>query len=311
MYYFAILTSDYCKSAEMSMISLFKYNDITLHIFVVDSGYKEVLEYYRDKPYRDHLDIINIYDEEHYTKIFSYPHNPFLFDSYSAHLTLWMFRILDYIPEDVVYRIDLDILYLNGISLLGKYDNTMVGITETMNNRELIRKVVPNEHSTTFQINVGLCKMVKSKFNLSNSFEEEMIKRLDADAINYLIPEQDILNEITFDKYNYNDTIMVTNYNDVLDLDESKDILGFHFNGTYAKPWKLYDVTKLHTNNFNYVASIQLCYEVTKHIDFFRSTVLLNYKLTQNVYRNAKTPRQLKTVRIGSRMIERVKSWTS
>ena len=153
--------------------------------------------------------------------------------------------------------------------------------------------------------------MVKSKFNLSNSFEEEMIKRLDADAINYLIPEQDILNEITFDKYNYNDTIMVTNYNDVLDLDESKDILGFHFNGTYAKPWKLYDIARLQTNNFNYVASIQLCYEVTKHIDFFRSTVLLNYKLTQNVYRNAKTPRQLKTVRIVSRMIERVKSWTS
>ena len=309
MYYFAILTSDFCKFAEMSMVSLFNYNDILLHIFVVDNGYDKVLKYYHDKPYRDHLDIINIYDSEYNTKIFSYPHNPYIFDSYSAHLTLWMFRILDYIPDDVVYRVDLDILYLGDISLLCNYDNTMVGIVETMNNRESIRKVVPNEHSTLFQINVGLCKLIKSKFNLSN-FEEEMTKRLDADAINYLIPEQDILNEITNDKYNYTDTILVTSYNDVLELDESKDILGFHFNGTYVKPWKLYDVTKLHINNFNYIAGIQLCYEVTKHIDFFRPTVLLNYKLTQNVYNNARTPRQLATVRIINRMIESVKSWT-
>jgi hypothetical protein len=310
MYYFALITSDYCEQAEISMLSLFRYNDIKLNLFVVDSGYKEVVKYYSTKPYKDHLNIINIYDEEHNKKLFDYPHNDTVFASYPAHLTLWTFRIFDYIQEDEIFRIDLDILYFGDISRLCKYDNTLVGLVEKMNNRDRIKRLFPKEHTSYFQINVGLCKFIKSKFNLNCTFEEEMTKRLDADAINYLVPEQDILNELTNDKHFYRDSIIITNYADVGDFDENADLLGFHFNGSWVKPWKTYEYSAIQITNFNFVAGVELCYEFSKQVDFFRKNIRMNYMLTHHQYENTKLPKNLRTKRIVERMINEVRSWT-
>lgn len=310
MYYFALITSDYCEQAEISMLSLFRYNDIELNLFVVDSGYEEVVKYYSTKPYKDHLNIINIYDEEYNKKLFAYPHDPAIFNSHAAHLTLWSFKIMDYIKDDEVFRIDLDILYLGDISGLCKYDNTMVGLVENANNIDYIKRFYPKEHTTDSEINVGLCKFIKSKFNLNCTFDEEMDRRLNTDAINYLIPEQNILNELTQDKHFYKDKIIVSNYTDINDFDENADLLGFHFNGTFVKPWKVYEYSAIQMSNFNFVAGIELCYEFSKRVDFFRRIINMNRALTHHRYKNAKTSAHLKTKRIVERMIDEVRSWT-
>jgi hypothetical protein len=137
-----------------------------------------------------------------------------------------------------------------------------------------------------------------------------MTKRLDADAINYLVPEQDILNELTNDKHFYRDSIIVTHYADLSDFDENADLLGFHFNGTFVKPWKTYEYSAIQLDNFNFVAGVELCYEFVKRIDFFRKNVRMNYMLTHHLYENTKIPKNLRTKRIVERMINEVRSWT-
>lgn len=70
MYYFSLITSDYCEKAEMALISFFHYNDVTLHLYVVDDNYDKVCNYFKNRYYFNKLDIIKYYDKAFTEKLF-------------------------------------------------------------------------------------------------------------------------------------------------------------------------------------------------------------------------------------------------
>jgi hypothetical protein len=278
MYYFSLITSDYCKVAEIGLISFFKYNDVILHLYVVDDGYADVVKYYANKPYSKHLDIINEYNEEFHNHIFSYEHNNAFFSSHIALLTLWTFKILDDIPEDECIRIDLDVLYFSSLENFSRTTHALNGVEESAENYRVAKQVDVNAHTPKKQINVGICKFIKSKYHLTHGFVEAMYQALDNNSIHYLIPEQDLLNELTDDKYAWHDSSIITLYVDVSSIDINKDILAVHFNGTYTKPWVIYGDNNVPNDWFLYCCGIYLCSVFSKKYNFFTTEVADNKK---------------------------------
>lgn len=201
MYYFAYATYDFLPKAELALHSFFYHNsNAALNLFIIDNRYEDTCSYYENKPYKNKLNVINAYDKNFYKHIFSYKYKfPFMTQNV-ASLTLSTFRLFDLIPVDEFVRIDLDVAYLSSLDFLNKYNTAFAGMKE--NNGIYSRMScyhLPN-HTAKQVINVGIAKYVKSKFNLKNSFTDEMFKRLDADYDNYIVPEQDIFNEIAPDK---------------------------------------------------------------------------------------------------------------
>ena len=225
MYYFALITSNYCEKAEMSLISFFHYNDVTLHLYVTDDGYDKVCSYFRPKYYFDKLDIIKYYSPEFNKAIYQLPTVNSMNQSI---VTLNMYRVLDDVTDDEITRIDLDVLYFGKIDF-SKHRHALCGTHE---------KTFPIGkpwHTPQFQINVGIAKFIKSKFNLERSFTDEMFKRMKEDGKWYYIPDQDILNELTDDKFATPDYIITadTNYNCNI------KIKAVHYTSAAMKPWVL------------------------------------------------------------------------
>lgn len=74
MYYYAIITSDYCKQAEMALTSFFNYNDAILNLYVVDNDYDRVCNHFKAKWYYNKLNIVNFYSTDFNETITNLPH---------------------------------------------------------------------------------------------------------------------------------------------------------------------------------------------------------------------------------------------
>ena len=270
MYYFALITSDFCKQAEVALISFFHYNDILLNLYVVDGGYDKVVAYFKNRYYSDKLNIISYYSKEFDEDVKQLPisDNKKKFPIKTQITTLYMFRILDEIKDDEIVRIDLDVMYFEKIDFT-KYDHALSGTRE-------ISFDYPKEwHESKFQINIGVAKYIKSKFNLKNSFTDEMFRRLQADGEYYLIPDQDIINELTDDKFATPDYIITagTHY------DAGIRIHGLHFTSTCFKPWII------HSNDIDFFMNNNkglffIVYEhFARHTNIFIKEASTNVKL--------------------------------
>lgn len=208
MYYFAYATYDFLPKAELALHSFFYYNSVTLNLFVVDNKFNDVCEYYENKPYKDKLNLINAYDNDFYNRIFSYKYKYEFMSQQTASITLSTFRIFDIIPDNEFVRIDLDVIYLSSLTFLNKYSAALTGMKEDdATYGRMLGYHTPN-HTPKQVINVGIAKFIKDKFNVKNSFTDEMFSRLDADWNNYVIPEQDIFNEIASNKTAVNELII-------------------------------------------------------------------------------------------------------
>lgn len=223
MYYFSLITSDYCEKAEMALISFFHYNDVTLHLYVVDDNYDKVCNYFKNKYYFNKLDIIKYYDKAFTEKTLRLKT---INDINWISLTLNMYRILDDVHDNELIRIDLDVLYFGKIDF-AKYNHALCGSHE-----EPLHFPKP-WHMPIYLINIGIAKYTKDKFNLKDSFTNEMLERLKADSINYYIPDQDILNELTDDKFAISDCIISAGTGYACQT----RIKAFHYTSLYLKPW--------------------------------------------------------------------------
>lgn len=283
MYYCAMITRDYCEFTDFSLVSFFKHNNVILNLFVIDNNYNKVVDYYKDKHFYSKLNIIDIYDEQIDTEIKNFKHNDVVFSTDVAHKTLWMFKILDYINEDEIMRIDLDVLYFNSLDQFSKYKSAMNGVRESEDEFNMIKSYDPDSHPSKVQINVGICKFIKSKFNIE-SFYESMKMKLNNDAIHYLIPEQDILNELTDDKSIFSDMTIITNYCNIKNIDYHKEVLAFHFNGTYTKPWNYTEINKIYFSNYIYVCGVELMKFFNRFVEFRNKEIRINSAFTIKRY---------------------------
>lgn len=308
MYYFSLITSDYCKTAEIGLMSLFRHNDIVLHLFVVDDGYDIVCDYFKDKDYRDKLDIINFYNKEYNDKLFSTKHINIDFDTRIAHLTLWTFKILDYIPDDVAMRLDLDVLYFEKIegfdgeeALIGQFE--LEYTDQQIRFFKLAGRITPQR-----QINVGLCKFNKPAFKIT-SFTDEFEKRL-PEIEKYYIPEQDILNLIAPTVKYYTHMNIISGFGGIESkVDFSKKVLAVHFNGSTVKPWdvnydkKAFKITKL-------VGLLKLIHVYANKYNWYKDEINKNYEAlcsqkTSKEYNTA----EYSFLSIINKLINKLKEW--
>ena len=219
----------------MSIVSFLYYHNVKLHLYVVDKdGYSKIYNYFRSKFYFSQLEIIDYYDDQFVAKLtklpLKYHENTAQFPVKSMHIVLNMFRVMDDVNDDNLVRIDLDVVYLSRIPF-ENYTHALNGIQERS-----AYGLYP--HAPKIQINVGVCKYTKSKFNLINSFTEEMFSRLNKDGQGYAIPDQDLLNEMTTDKCILDiNAYPSINYSEIL----TTRIDCIHFTGTWNKPWRLID----------------------------------------------------------------------
>jgi len=310
MHYFALMTSDYCEVAQIGLISFFKFNDVVLNLYVCDEGYDKVVDFFKDKPYRDKLNIVNVYDEKTSNYIYSIKHNSVFFATNVALMTLWSFYILDKIKDDDLIRVDLDVIYFDSIKPLENIrDCSMCGAEESDDCKRRADSTDPLNHTPKQQINVGICKFNKSKFNLKKTFVEEMSERLKHDSIHYLVPEQDILNELAVDKRAYTDQTIIAQYMDITKIDYSKNVLAFHFNGTYTKPWVNYTYDKIFKSNFIFCCGVKLFSEFSIRYNLFIKTVKLNQLYTKYRLSNLHSETERNFVNLTDNLIERIKEW--
>ena len=310
MHYFALMTSDYYEVAQIGLISFFKFNDVILNLYVCDEGYNKVVEFFQNKPYCDHLNIINIYDEKISDYIYSIKHNSVFFATNVALMTLWSFYILDKIQDDELVRIDLDVIYFNSIKPLENIkDCSMCGVEESTDCKRRADSTDPFNHTPEHQINVGICKFNKSKFNLKKTFAEEMSERLKRDSVHYLVPEQDILNELATDKRAYTEQTIIAQYMDITKIDYAKDVLAFHFNGTYTKPWVSYTYNKIFKSNFIFCCGVKLFSEFSTKYNLFTKTVKLNRLYTKYRLNNLHSDTEQKFVALTDKLIDKIKEW--
>lgn len=307
MYIFSFLTYDFCQIAELALRSFFYYNkDKQLYLYVIDDKYKEVCNYYRDKPYRDNLQIIDAYNLEFYNRICTYNYKHPFISAKSAQLTLSTFRIFDMIPEDEFVRIDLDAMYLASIDFLFKYKRSMSGMIETDENYHMFNNHLTPNHTPELAINVGIAKYTKSKFNLNNTFTEEMFKRLDADFQNYLIPEQDLFNEIAPLKTGIFETITspCTERSKWLCVDTK----AVHYCGV-CKPWVKYSSDVWCERTFCIAASLPLVKKFSDINKYYCEEVHHNYSVSRNCMTNVRSIEQQEFLNAMIRRIEEVEEW--
>lgn len=232
MYYFAIITSDFCPQAEMSLTSFFNYNDVTLHLFVVDSGYDKVKKHFSDKWYFDKLDIINYYSEDFNQAISKLQHAQIAekdFPTSTRLSTLNRFRIFDDVKENELTSIDLDVMYFGKIDF-SNYQGAMNGSHEPSLN------LAKPFHEIDFLINAGVCKYIKDKFNVKTSFTEEMFNRLQNDGPHYWLPDQDILNELATCKCAISEAILTRS----MPYTPYLRIRALHYTTPFFKPWVIH-----------------------------------------------------------------------
>lgn len=228
MHYYAVITSDYCKQAEMALASFFNYNDVILNLYVVDSDYDKVCNNFKAKWYRNKLNIVNFYSADFNKLITNLPHAKIEkdFPSKTRLSTLNRYRILDYIEDDKLISVDLDVMYFGKLDFT-KYKCALNGIHEPS------LHLPKPYHDIDFLINIGICKYIKSEFKLANSFTDEMIKKLKEDGEHYWIPDQDIFNELAKSKCAIADTIFTraTPYTPYV------KIKAIHYTTPLFKPW--------------------------------------------------------------------------
>lgn len=287
MYYFAFITADYLQKAELALRSFFYYNGAILNLFVIDSGYDAVCKYYEHSPLKSKLNVINAYDKEFYDHIFSYNYRHIFLHSNTASLTLSSFRVLDLIPENECIRIDLDAIYLSSLDFFNNYKTSLAGMKEDDAEYDRFNRYQQPNHTATPIINVGIAKYTKDKFNLKNSFANEMFKRLDADWDNYLVPEQDLYNELASDRVAISESIVSPCS---IDNDANlTDIKAIHYNGL-MKPWA--DNSDIALDHFPIAASYLLCEVFAKKYNYFPDTI----NKTSSIFRSSLWQRGLSSI---------------
>lgn len=310
MHYFSLMTSDYCNVAQIGLISFFKYNDVVLNLYVCDNGYKKVVDFFKDKDYYDKLNIVNVYIPFIDKLIYSFKHNSAFFTSSIALMTLWTFYILDIVGDDELVRVDLDVLYFASLKPLAAItDCSLCGAEESNECKRKSDSVDPLNHTPEHQINVGICKFNKNKFRISDTFAGEMIARMNMNSIHYLVPEQDILNELAVDKKAYTKQTIIVQYMDITTIDYSKEIAAFHFNGTYTKPWINYAYNQIFKSNFIFCCGIKLFKEFSKKYNLFTKTVTLNEFYTKFQMNRKHDEEETKLLNATDSLIEKIKEW--
>lgn len=268
MYYFAFITFDYLQKAELALHSFFYYNDVTLNLFVVDSNYDKIYRYYEDKSYKAKLNLINAYDKNFYNHILSYNYTHPYLQPHIANIILSSFRILDLISNNEIIRVDLDAMYLAPLNFLENYKVSLAGMQEDDSEYIACKKYHYPNHTKLPIINIGIAKYTKDKFKLENSFTNTMFEKLDNDFNNYLIPDQDILNEISPDRLAITENIISpcksSNEN------TSKEIKAIHYNGL-LKPWENNEENV--PTHFNTAATYMLCEVFAKKYNYFSHTI--------------------------------------
>ena len=268
MYYFAFITSDYLQKAELALRSFFHYNGTILNLFVIDSGYNAVCKYYEHSSLRSKLNIINAYSKEFHDRIRSYNYGHSYLPASTANITLSSFRVLDLIPENECVRVDLDAIYLSALDFLNNYKTSLAGMKEDDTEYNKFNGYHQPNHTAKPIINVGVAKYTKDRFKLNNSFTDEMFKRIDADWNNYLIPEQDIYNELASDRIAISESIVspCSVENDT----NLTDVKAIHYNGL-MKPWV--DNSSIALDHFPITASYLLCEVFAKKYNYFPDTI--------------------------------------
>lgn len=267
-YYFAYTTYDYLPKAELALHSFFYYNDTTLNLFVVDNKYDDACKYYENKPYKDRLNLIDAYSKEFYQHIFSYKYKYEFMSQQTASVTLSTFRIFDLIPTNEFIRVDLDVVYLAPLNFLSKYDVALAGMRENSGIYGSMMCYHTPNHTPKQVINVGIAKYNKNKFTIKNSFADEMFRRLDADWDNYIIPEQDIYNEIASNKAAISELIIspCTPIKEHL----NGEIKAIHYN-CRMKPWNNNQTSV--QDYFSIAATFLLCEVFAKKYNYFPNQI--------------------------------------
>lgn len=287
MYYFAFITSNYLQKAELALRSFFYYNDVILNLFVIDSDYNAVCKYYKYNSLKSKLNIINAYSREFYDRIFSYSYRYNYLNPDTASITLSSFRVLDLIPENECVRVDLDAIYLSSLDFLNSYKTSLAGMKEDDVEYARFNEYHQPNHTVKPIINVGIAKYTKDRFKLKNSFTDEMFRRLDADWDNYLVPEQDIYNELASDRVAISESIVspCSIENDA----NLTDIKAIHYNGL-MKPWV--DNTDIALDHFPIAASYLLCEVFAKKYNYFQDTI----NKISSIFKHSLWQRNLSTI---------------
>jgi len=310
MHYFSLMTSDYCEASQIGLISFFKYNDVILNLYICDAGYDKVVEFFKYKPYYNKLNIINIYSASIDKLIYSFKHNSAFFSTNIALMTLWTFYILDIVSDNDLIRVDLDVLYFSSLKPLANItDCSMCGAEESIECKHKSDSIDPLNHTPEHQINVGICKFNKDKFRIPDTFTGEMIAKLNMDSVHYLVPEQDILNELAVDKKAYTKQTIIVQYMNITTIDYSKEIVAFHFNGTYTKPWVNYSYNQIFKSNFIFCCGIKLFKEFSKKYNLFTKTVTLNEFYTKFQMNRKHDEEETKLLNATDSLIEKIKEW--
>lgn len=310
MHYFSLITEDYCDVARIGVESFFRFNDVTLNLYVIDKGYLKVKEYYKDKEYSSKLNIIDAYNEELRKIVFALPHNCNNFDTHIAHTTLLQFYVFDLIPDDECVRVDLDVLYFGSLQQLASItDVALCGVQESKFCKLSSSLSDPDNHTPEVQINVGICKFNKHLFNIDKTFTNTMLKVMEKDAVHYLIPEQDLLNEIATSKRPYTEQTIITNYNDIDQIDTAKPILAFHFNGTYTKPWVSYCYNEIYKSLFVFACGVLVCKAFADKYDYFRQKVYVNTRYTEYHFKRTLTQEQMNLYQTSLKLVDAIKEW--
>ena len=313
MHYFSLITSDFCEIAQIGLISFFKFNKVTLNLYVVDNNYEKVVSFFKTKDYFKNLNIVNIYDECFDKTIHSFRHRDIFMQTKFALLTLWMFYILDAIKDDECIRIDLDVIYFSSLKPLESITGyALCGVKEENNNKVISDRIDKLNHTPECQINIGICKIIKSEFKLDKSFTEIMIERMTNDDIHYLIPDQDLLNELAITKKAYTEQNIITQCVPVdYNVKNKNEIVAFHFNGSEMKPWELYNSHSINTKNLVFACGIRLFRAFCIKYNIHDKVLVINERYTSFWFIGikTKTPYELELIRMVDGLIKQIKEW--
>ena len=186
----------------------------------------------------------------------------------TASVTLSTFRIFDLIPTNEFIRVDLDVVYLAPLNFLSKYDVALAGMRENSGIYGSMMCYHTPNHTPKQVINVGIAKYNKNKFTIKKSFADEMFRRLDADWDNYIIPEQDLYNEIASNKAAISELIIspCTSIKEHL----NGEIKAIHYN-CRMKPWNNNQTSV--QDYFSIAATFLLCEVFAKKYNYFPNQI--------------------------------------